>query len=354
MTTTPGSAASLRGSPLLTGGLFLLRRLGTAATALLGVTLIVFLLTHSVGDPVYLLAGQNATDEQREALREQLGYNRPLVVQYLDYLGGLLRGDLGTSTFSHESVTAALASVFPATLELSLAALVLGVLITVPLGVWAAMRPKSWVERLAAGVVRFGVAMPSFWLGILLVFLFSYVWGIAPAPTGELDIGVASPPAVTGMTVVDAAIAGDGEAFGSALAHLVLPTVTLAVTSFPALLALTQDVVGRTLRSDHFRTARAMGLPPQTAYPRYALKASASPLVQQIAMTFGYLLGGTVLVENVFAWPGLGQYAVLSMQRLDFAPVVGVALLTSAVYLLLYFIADVLALVIDPRIRRGS
>ncbi|WP_353807598.1 ABC transporter permease [Agromyces sp. SYSU T00194] len=352
MTIIPGSA--MRQSAVIGGGVYVLRRLATSVIALLGVTLIVFLLSHNVGDPVYLLAGQNASDEQREALREQLGYNRPLVVQYLDYLGGLLQGDLGTSTFSRQPVSEALAAVFPATLELALAALLLTVLLALPLGVWAALHPATWIDRLITGFVRFGVAMPTFWLGILLIYVFTYTLGIAPAPTGELDIGMSSPPHVTGMTVVDAAIAGDWAVFANAIAHLVLPSIALAFGAFPALLALTRDVVGRVLRSDHFRTARAMGLPPQVAYARYAVKSSAAPIAQQVAMTFGYLLGGTVLVEIVFAWPGVGQYAVLSMQRLDFAPVIGVALLTSALYLLLYFIADLVSLAIDPRIRRGS
>lgn len=356
MTAIPSGARRDRSAlaqTVMTGGLFVLRRLGTALVALLGVTVIVFLLTHQVGDPVYLLAGDQASDAQRAALRAQLGLDQPLLVQYGQYLLGLLHGDLGTSLYSNRPVVDELATAFPPTLELSLAALVIGVVVTVPLGIWAALKPRSGVDRVAAGAVRFGVAMPPFWLGILLVFLFVYTWGIAPSPTGELDIGVLAPPSVTGMTVIDALIAGQGDVAANALAHLVLPAITLAVGAFPALLALTQDVVSRVLRSDHFRTTRAMGLPPRTAYARYALKASAAPIVTQIAMTFGYLLGGTVLVETVFAWPGIGQYSVLSMQRLDFSPVVGVALMTSALYLLLYFIADIVSLAIDPRIRRG-
>lgn len=347
--TTPSSAG--RWHVAANGARFVVRRFATAVVALLGVTLIVFLLSRQVGDPVFLLVGQTGTPEQLEALREQYGFNRPWYAQYLEYLGNLLNGDLGQSLFSRRPVTEELATYFPATLELALASLVVGVIITVPLGIAAALRPRSWIDRLSSGLVRFGVAMPTFWFGILLIFVFVYTLGIAPAPTGELDIGIPAPPHVTGMTVVDAMIAGQWRTFQNALAHLVLPTLTLAIGSFAALLALTRNVTERVLRSDFMRTARATGLPPQIAYGRYALKNVAPPILTQVAMTFGYLLGGTVLVEMVFAWPGIGQYSVLSMQRLDFAPVLGVALVTSAVYLTLYFISDVISLAIDPRIR---
>ena len=351
MTTTPSSSARMQA--FASGGLFVLRRLATAAVALLGVTVIVFLLSRNVGDPVYLLMGQTGTQEQLDALRESNGFNRPLYVQYFEYLGNLLQGDLGQSTFNRRPVVDELATYFPATLELSLAALIIGVLITVPLGIAAALNPGTWVDRFTAGFVRFGVAMPTFWFGILLIFLFVYILKIAPAPTGELDIGILPPENITGMTVVDAALTGNQRALSSSIEHLVLPTITLALGSFPALLALTQTVTTKVLRSDYIRTARASGLSPATTYGVYALKNVAPPIITQIAMTFGYLLGGTVLVETVFAWPGIGQYSVQSMQRVDFEPVLGVAVLTSAVYLALYFIADLISLAIDPRIRHA-
>lgn len=349
MTTT--SASATRRQAYADGARFLLRRLGTATVALLGVTLVVFLLSRNVGDPVYLLVGQTGTPEQIAQLREEYGFNRPWHVQYLEYLGNLVRGDLGESIFSRQPVRTELATYFPATLELALSSLLVGVLLTVPLGMAAAVRPRSWIARLASAFVRFGVAMPAFWLGILLIYVFVYRLDLAPAPTGELDIGLTSPDQVTGLTVVDAALDGDWRVFRNAVAHLVLPTLTLALAAFPALLALTRNVTERVLRSDFMRTAQASGLPPRVAYGRYALKNIAPPIVTQIAMTFGYLLGGTVLVETVFAWPGIGQYAVLSMQRLDFAPVLGVAIVTSVAYLALYFAADVISLAIDPRIR---
>jgi peptide/nickel transport system permease protein len=349
MTTTPSGAARL--GTLASAGLFVLRRLSTALLALFGVTLIVFILSRGVGDPVYLLVGQTGTQEQMDQLREQYGFNRPLIVQFGEYLLNLVQGDLGQSTFSRRPVTEELATYFPATLELALAALIVGVILTVPLGIAAALRPKSLWDRIATGFVRFGVAMPSFWLGLLFVLIFVYVLKVAPPPTGELDIGVLPPPQITGMTVVDAALTGNQKALSSSLAHLVLPTLTLALTSFPALLSLTYAVSTRVFASDYMRTAKATGLAAPTVYGNYALKNIAPPVITQIAMTFGYLLGGTVLVETVFSWPGIGQYSVMSMQRLDYEPVLGVAVLASAVYLTLYFVADIISLIIDPRIR---
>lgn len=334
------------------GAVFVSRRLITALITLLGVTLIVFFLTRSVGDPVYILAGTTpSTPEQLQELRERLGLDRPIWEQYFAYLGGLLQGDLGTSLYTQRPVTEELSTYFPATLSLSIAALVLGVILTVPLGVVSALKPGSFWNRLSIGFTRFGVAMPAFWFGLLLLFLFVYVLDIAPSPTGQLPIAVPAPPRVTGVVVLDAAIAGQFSVMNAAIGQLTLPVITLALTSFPALLALTESVTTRVLRSDFMRTARATGLPPSVAYGRYAARNIASPIVTQIAMTFGYLLGGTVLVEIVFSWPGIGQYSVLSMQRLDFSPVIGVALMTSAIYLTLYFIADLISLALDPRIR---
>ncbi len=352
MTTTPGRVQRFEG--VFRGAQFVLRRLLLALVTLLGVTVIVFVLTRSIGDPVFVLVGQTGTPEQMEALRVQYGFDRPLYVQYFDYIGGLLRGDLGTSLYSRQPVTTELAKYFPATISLSVAALIVGFAITVPLGIVSAIKPGSFWNHLSIGIVRFGVAMPSFWFGLILLYVFVYTLKIAPSPTGQLAIGIPAPPRVTGIIVLDSIIAGDGVALSSALSHLVLPVIALALTTFPALLALTESVTSRVLKSDYMRTARASGLPPSVAYGKYAVRNIASPIITQVAMTFGFLMGGTVLVEIVFSWPGIGQYSVLSMQRLDFSPVIGVAIVTSAIYLLLYFISDIISLALDPRIRHDS
>lgn len=325
-------------------------RLAGAALALLGVVVLVFVVTRVLGDPVQLILGPRGTPEQAAQLRQELGYDRPLLAQFWSYLTNLVQGDLGTSRYTQRAVTDEIASRFPATLELAAAGMLLGLLWTIPLGILAALRPRGVVDRVSQFIVEFGVAIPSFWLGLLLVLLFSTALGIAPSPVGELDIGAVPPPRVTGMIVVDSLLAGDLATLRSALAHLALPAVTLAVTSCPPILQLTRNTMIEVLRGDFIRSARSFGLPERTIR-WYAFKNTLLPVSTMVAMTFGFLLGGTVLVETVFSWPGIGLYAVQSMQRFDYEPVLGIVLLASAVYVLVYLVADLLAMAIDPRVR---
>jgi peptide/nickel transport system permease protein len=331
---------------------FIGRRLAGAALAMLGVVVIVFVVTHVLGDPARLILGPRATAEQVEQLRRELGYDRSLPAQFFSYLGNLLHGDLGVSHYTQQPVADELRQRFPATLELAGAAMLLGLVWTIPLGVISALRPRGVVDRISQVIISLGVAMPPFWLGLLLVLLFFYVLGIAPAPVGELDIGAVPPPRVTGMVAVDALLAGQLDTFRSALAHLALPAFTLALTACPPILQLTRNTMIEILRGDFIRGARSFGLSERTIR-WYALKNALLPVTTMTAMTFGFLLGGTVLVETVFSWPGIGLYAVQSMQRLDYEPVLGVVLLASAVYILVYLLADLLALVIDPRVREA-
>jgi ABC-type dipeptide/oligopeptide/nickel transport system permease component len=250
-------------------------------------------------------------------------------------------------------VTTEIRQRFPATIELSVAGLLLGLLWTIPLGVLAALRPRGIVDRISQALVEFGVAVPSFLLGVLLILFFYAGVQIAPSPVGELDISAVSPPRVTGLTLVDSLLAGQFGTFRSALEHLALPAITLAVTACPPILQLTRNAMIEVLRSDYIRSARALGLPQRTVR-WYAFKNAMLPVSTMTAMTFGYLLGGTVLVEQVFSWPGIGLYAVQSLQQLDYAPVLGVVLLASAVYVFVYLLADLLAVVVDPRLREGD
>jgi ABC-type dipeptide/oligopeptide/nickel transport system permease component len=334
-------------------GYFVMRRLLSAAVGLTGVTLIVFIVTHLLADPVYLLVGQRASAGQIEALRHQLGYDRPLLVQYGSYLWALLHGDLGTSRYTFQSVSTELAQRFPTTLELTIAAVLMGLLWTIPLGVLSAIRPGGWIDRAGQALVEFGIAMPSFWLGLLFVYVFFFLLHVAPAPIGEIDFNVATPPRVTGLLVVDSAISGNLPALQSAAGHLFLPALTLAITACPPILQITRTLMLQILGSDFIKAARSYGLPNRIIYWRYAFKNVSLPIVTLSAMTFAYLLGGTALVETVFSWPGIGLYAVQSMGRSDYDPVLAVVLLASAVYFLLYLMADLAALAIDPRTRHA-
>ena len=341
-------------APAARWGIFVGRRLGSAAIALIGVTILVFIVTHLLADPVYLLIGQRGSPAMINSLRHSLGYDQPLWVQYFRYVGSLLHGDMGTSRYTFQPVSNEIAQRFPATFELSLAAMILGLLWTVPLGVLSATRPGGLIDRISQAIVEFGVAIPSFWLGLLLVFFLYYSLKIAPAPIGQLDIQVDAPPHVTGLIVVDAIVTGDTTALFNALSHLFLPALTLALTSCPPILQLTRNTMMQVLRSDFIRAARALGLPLRTIYWRYALQNTLLPVTTMTAMTFGYLLGGTVLVETVFSWPGIGLYAVQSMQRADYDPILGVVLLAATIYILVYLAADLAALFIDPRVRDAS
>lgn len=334
--------------------LFVARRFGSAAIALLGVTILVFIVTHLLADPVYLLIGQRGSPAMINSLRHSLGYDQPLLVQYFRYLGALLHGDFGTSRYTFQPVAGEIAQRFPATFELAVASMILGLLWTIPLGVISAIRPAGLVDRISQAIVEFGVAIPSFWLGLLLVYFLYYKLKIAPAPIGQLDLQVDAPRHVTGLIVIDSIIAGDTVAITSALGHLLLPALTLSFTSCPPILQLTRNTMIQVLRSDFIRAARALGLPLRTIYWRYALQNTMLPVTTMSAMTFGYLLGGTVLVETVFSWPGIGLYAVQSMQRADYDPILGVVLLASTIYIFVYLLADLAALLIDPRVRDAN
>lgn len=334
-------------------GLFVGRRLIGAAVALLGVVTLVFVVTRLLGDPAALILGPRATPEQIAQFQADAGYDQPIVVQFWDYLTSLLQGDLGTSRYTQRAVSDEIASRFPSTLELAAAGMFLGLLWTIPLGIISALRPRGIVDRFSQFLVEFGVAIPSFWLGLILVLIFSTGLGIAPSPVGELEIGAQAPPRVTGMIAVDALLAGDLATLRSALAHLALPAITLAIASCPPILQLTRNTMIGVLQGDFVRSARSLGLRERTVR-WYAFKNALLPISTMVAMTFGFLLGGTVLIETVFSWPGIGLYAVQSMQRFDYEPVLGIVIVASAVYILVYLVADVLAMTIDPRVRESA
>ena len=225
------------------GAVFILRRLATAIVGLLGITVIVFVLSHDVGNPVYIILGQKGTPAQVARLSHQYGFDRPIFVQYWSYVTGLLRGSLGTDLITQQSVSSELAIHFPPTLELCLAAIIIGVIWAVPLGVLAAVRPNGVIDRISQYLVRLGAAMPSFWLGLLLAFLFFYVLNWLPAPTGQLGLGVVPPPRVTGMIVVDSVIAGDGQALRVLTTTFAIARVDFVFTACGPILALTRSAM---------------------------------------------------------------------------------------------------------------
>lgn len=330
--------------------MFLAKRIVALVVSLLIVSMITFAVIHFIGNPVYLLLGPRYTQEMLNALTASLGLDKPLWQQYLHYLGNLLSGDLGVSRYTGNTVAADLAARLPATLELSTYALFLGVLWSVPAGIYAGVHPRGWFARLADLVARAGVSMPSFWLGLLLIYFFFAELHWLPAPLGRIDDRFSGIPVVTGWKTIDTLLAGNGAAFVSALAHLAMPALALAITTSPSILQIARSRIEEIMRSDYIRSARAFGLPPSTIY-RYAFKNMLGPVLTMITMTYGYLLSGTVLVEVVFAWPGLGLYAVDAMNNSDYEPVMGVVLIGTAFYLFVYLVADIINAMVDPRAR---
>jgi ABC-type dipeptide/oligopeptide/nickel transport system permease component len=329
-----------------------LKRLGTALPSLIGVVIVTFLLTRALpGDPAAYFAGPAATAEAIEQIREKLGLDRPLVVQFFAYLGDLARGDLGTSLTTGQPVLAEIATRLPASAELTLVGLLLSIVVAVPLGVLAATRPGSWIDHACRMVSTAGVSLPVFFTGLLLVYVFYYLLGWAPAPLGRLDIFAYPPPKVTGFFLVDSLIAGDLESFRAAAAQLVLPALTLGIFSLAPIARMTRASMLAVLASDFVRTARASGLSRRRVIVTYAFRNAMLPVVTTLGMVFSFLLGANVLVEKVFAWPGIGSYAVEALIAGDYAPIQGFVLTMAILYVALNLAIDLLYGVIDPRVR---
>jgi ABC-type dipeptide/oligopeptide/nickel transport system permease component len=330
----------------------ILKRLGTALPSLIGVVIVTFILTRALpGDPAAYFAGPAATAEAVEEVRRQLGLDRPLFVQFLSYLGDLARGDLGTSLTTGQPVLAEIATRLPASAELTLVGLILSIAVAVPLGVVAATRPGSWVDHACRMVSTAGVSLPVFFTGLLLVYVFYYLLGWAPAPLGRLDIFAYPPPQVTGFFLVDSLIAGDLETFRSAAGQLVLPALTLGIFSLAPIARMTRASMLAVLASDFVRTARASGLSRRRVIVTYAFRNAMLPVVTTLGMVFSFLLGANVLVEKVFSWPGIGSYAVEALIAGDFAPIQGFVLTMAILYVALNLTIDLLYGVIDPRVR---
>jgi peptide/nickel transport system permease protein len=329
-----------------------MKRLGTALPSLIGVVIVTFILTRALpGDPAAYFAGPAATAEAVEEVRRQLGLDRPLVVQFFHYLGDLARGDLGTSLTTGQPVLAEIASRLPASAELTLVGLLLSILVAVPLGVMAATRPGSWVDHACRMVATAGVSLPVFFTGLLLVYVFYYLLGWAPAPLGRLDIFAYPPDRVTGFYLIDSLIAGDLETFRSAASQLVLPALTLGIFSLAPIARMTRASMLAVLASDFVRTARASGLSRRRVIVTYAFRNAMLPVVTTLGMVFSFLLGANVLVEKVFAWPGIGSYAVEALIAGDYAPIQGFVLTMAILYVALNLLIDLLYGVIDPRVR---
>jgi dipeptide transport system permease protein len=329
-----------------------LKRLLVAVPSLVGVVIVTFLLTRALpGDPAAYFAGPAATKEAIEQIRVNLGLDKPLIVQFGRYVGDLTRGDLGNSLTTGQPVGKEIRERLPASAELTLLGLILSISIAVPLGILAATRPGSLIDHACRVLATAGVSLPVFFTGLILVYVFYYLLGWAPAPLGRLDVFYSPPPQVTGFYLIDSAIAGDGEVFLASLKQLILPAATLGIFSLAPIARMTRASMLAVLASDFVRTARASGLAPYTVIVTYAFRNAMIPVVTTLGMVFSFLLGANVLVEKVFAWPGIGSFAVEALIASDFAPVQGFVLTMAVMYVGLNLLIDILYGLIDPRVR---
>lgn len=330
------------------------QRLATLVIVLIGVTVVTFAIARVIpGDPAQLIAGPRATPEAIAAIRDELKLDAPLHEQYLSYVEGLTRGDLGTSIMSGRPVLGEILGYMPATIELMLTALIVSLGVGIPLGVMTAVyKDRAW-DVLGRTVAIAGISMPSFWVSLILLLVFYNLLSVAPG-SGRLDRVVTPPEPVTGMYVVDGLVSGNWVVVQSALHHLMLPALALAVTSLGGVVRLIRASLIEALSQDYVRTATAFGIPRSRVVLRYALPNALIPFVTVLGLELSALLFGSVVIESVFGWPGLGSFVLAAILNLDFPVIMGFAVIASLVYVAANLIVDLLYLVLDPRIRGAN
>jgi peptide/nickel transport system permease protein len=327
-------------------------RVGQLIILLIGVSMVVFFTMHMLpGDVAQLMLGERATPEQLDQIRKQLGLDQPIWVQYLNFSMGALQGDLGTSIRSNHPALQEVRLAFPITLQLSLASLALATLIGVPLGVIASLRPGGTIDNAVMSLTLFGVSVPIFWLGLMLLLLFSVA--LEWLPTGGLMPVGLEPPRVTGLSVIDALLSGRIEPVWASLRHLILPAVTLATVPLAMITRITRSEMLGAANLDHVRTARAKGMPERRVVFRHVLRNALIPVVTVIGLQAGLLLSGAVLTETIFALPGLGRLMVDSILNRDYPVVQAGAMFIAVVFVLVNLLVDISYGLLDPRIRRS-
>ena len=332
---------------------FVLRRLALVLPTFLGITLLVFSLIRLLpGDPVEALSGERGMDPARyQRLLHEFGLDRPLPVQYAEYVWKALHGDLGLSTITHESVFREFVARFPATIELSCCAMLLALLIGLPAGIIAAVKRNTVWDYSVMGASLTGFSMPIFWWGLLLILMFSVWLGWTPV-SGRIAIQFDIAP-VTGFMVIDAWISGQAGAVKDALHHLVLPAIVLGTIPLAVIARMTRSAMLEVLGEDYVRTARAKGLPAWRVFGVHAMRNAMIPVVTVIGLQVGALLAGAVLTETIFSWPGIGKWLIESISRRDYPALQGGVMLISAMVVVVNLLVDLLYGVINPRIRHG-
>jgi dipeptide transport system permease protein len=330
---------------------FILYRLAMIIPTFIGVTIVAFFFIRILpGDPVLVLAGERGVSPERHAeLMHLLGFDLPLWEQYFNYLGRILRGDFGISFASKRPVAFEFFSRFPATIELSLCAILLATVIAIPAGVFAAVKRGSWFDQATMGTALVGYSMPIFWWGLLLIILFSGTLHWTPV-SGRIAVNFFFKP-VTGFMLIDSILSGQKGAFLSALHYLILPTIVLATIPLAVIARQTRSAMLEVLGEDYVRTAKAKGLQPRRVIGLHALRNALIPVVTTIGLQVGVLMAGAILTETIFSWPGIGKWMIESINRRDYFVVQSGLLLIALVIMSVNLVVDVLYGLINPRIR---
>ena len=332
---------------------FVWKRILGTVPSLFGIVVITFVLSHALpGDPAAYFAGPAANAESIAQIRALLGLDKSLLEQFFKYLGDLLQGNLGTSLTTGQPVLQDLVTRLPASIELTVCALVFAVGIAIPMGLLAATRPDSAIDHFCRGTITVSSAFPTFFVGLLFVYVFYFLLGVSPQPVGRLDEMLFSPPPrITGLYLVDSLFAGQFDVFRAALSQLILPSVSLGLFALAPIARITRASMLAALGSDFTRTARAGGLRERTVLMTYAFRNALLPIANILGMVFSFLLGSNVLIEQVFGWQGIGAYAVSAVLASDYAAVQGFVLMMALLYTLLNLTVDVASTLIDPRVR---
>lgn len=333
---------------------YVLRRIALGVVTLCLVTIAVFAITNILpGNPAEVRLGPMASPAALAAEEHRMGLDRPLPERYWDFVSGAVQGDFGQSFKTERPVASDLGQRLPATLELALVATVLALVIGVPLGFLAAVRRNSAIDHVARNVAALAAAMPIFWLGLILVFVFSYQLGWTPGTVGRWPIAADPPAQITGFLTIDSLLAGDPGAFWTAVQHLALPALTLAIIELAPIVKMSRSAMLDVLRTDYVRTSRALGFSGRQIFFGDALRNALIPVLTLVGIVLGYLVAGNVIVEQLFSWPGIGRYAYGAVTSNDFNAVQGFILLVAAMYVVLNLGIDLLYAVVDPRIRLG-
>jgi peptide/nickel transport system permease protein len=329
---------------------FLVQRLAGTIPVLILISLLVFILIHAApGDPTLMLLGEETNAAEIAKAKERWGLDRPLYIQYFKFLESAAVGEFGKSFKYGEPVTRVIKSRLPATIELALFAIVIATLLAIPIGVWAGARPNSWLDNLGTTFGLFGISMPSFWLGIMLILLLAGVLNILPT-SGRSTYGVAGPE-ITGFYLLDSVLEKNGPAVWDAITHIFMPALALGVNMLGILMRVTRSSVLEVMNEEYVVAARAKGLAEKNVIWRHVTSNALIPVITVVGLELGTLLSGSIIVETVFAWPGSGSLLITALNARDYPLVTGLVMTYTAAFVLINLIIDGLYAIIDPRIR---